>query len=403
VQLTGGNGCKITFIPSGSNSGNASGVCTTDVQGYINPKYVVVGVTYAPPGPNSFVSYTNSKGVATTNTISNSFSSSSTFSVSIGASYGIGAWKGGTQVGSSNTASQSKKDSKSVTLSWAVADAVTTFGTPASIVNGAYTSPVDSDYDIVYVWLNPVEILTLSTSGNVTWNGYGYDANDQNGLDIIGIPVGYLNGDFGPMPQEYLNYTNRTWAAGQVFAAGQSAALNATDFAQIAKFDPFSNSSYGLNQIGYIPPVPNTADGRYSLTTCNSGNSVPFNQSSPSQTPGTYTCTLNYSSLSTTSQALSTSNSNTFSIDQSFSGGLFFAKLTIDLKYSNTVTTTTEADSSISQSQASAALASISGLSCNNSVPYLGPCVPSYNGPIEFDIYSDNLWGTFMFAPVHYF
>ena len=34
------------------------------VQGYINPKYVVVGVTYAPPGHSSYVTYTNSKGIA---------------------------------------------------------------------------------------------------------------------------------------------------------------------------------------------------------------------------------------------------------------------------------------------------------------------------------------------------
>ncbi len=372
------------------------------VQGYIDPKYIVVGVTYAPPGLNSSVTYTDSKSVATTNSISNSFSTSTTYTVSLGNSIGIGGWKVGTLVSNSNTASQSTKNTTSVTLSWSVANTVQTFGTPTSIVSGAYISPVDNDYDIIYVWLNPVEVLTVAGS-SVTWNGYGYDANDQNGLDIVGIPLGYLNGDLGPMPQEYLNSTNRTWATGQIFATGQSAALTAADFAEIATFDPFSNSSYGTDEIGFNPPATNTPDGRFTLTTCNSGNSVPFDQAAPSQTPGIYTCTLNYSNLSTTSLAVTTSSSNTFSIDRSYSGSVFGNNLTLDFKYANTVTSTTEVDNSIATTQASSATASITGLACNNSVADIGPCVPPYDGPTEFDIYSDNLWGTFMFAPVHYY
>ncbi|MGD0832620.1 MAG: hypothetical protein ABR907_16935, partial [Terracidiphilus sp.] len=171
----------------------------------------------------------------------------------------------------------------------------------------------------------------------------------------------------------------------------------------IATFDPFANSSYGPNEIGYNPPVPNTADGRFTLTTCNSGNSVPFDQAAPSQLPSTYTCTLNYSSLSTTSQAVTTGSSNTFSLDRSYSGSVWGNQLTLDFKYAYTVATTTEVDSSIAITQASSAVASITGLPCDNTVPNVGPCVPPYNGPTEFDIYSDNLWGTFMFAPVHYF
>jgi hypothetical protein len=38
------------------------------ITGFVNPKYVVVGVTYAPPGPSSNVTYTNSKLVGTTTT-----------------------------------------------------------------------------------------------------------------------------------------------------------------------------------------------------------------------------------------------------------------------------------------------------------------------------------------------
>jgi len=30
------------------------------LSGYLNPKYVILGVTYAPPGPQSFVQYADS-------------------------------------------------------------------------------------------------------------------------------------------------------------------------------------------------------------------------------------------------------------------------------------------------------------------------------------------------------
>jgi hypothetical protein len=319
------------------------------------------------------------------------------------ATAGIPGYKSSTTAGYSNTGSQSTKDSKSVTLNWAISDSFQTFGTPNDF------SPVDSDYDVVYVWLNPVEVFTV-LGNNVTWNGYGYDANDQNGLDIVGIPLGYLNGHW-TMPADLLASTNRTWASTQMFAAGQSAALNSTDFANIAAADPFSSNVYGPNDIGFVPPSPSTPDNRFTLTTCNSGNSVSYDQPAPSQTPGPYTCTLQYSNLTTNAQAQIVGSSTTFSLDRSFTiGGYdagFGGDLTLDLKYAYTTTSQTEVDSSISTTQSSSSVASITGPACGNAVLGVGPCVPEYdaagNEPIQFNIYQDNLYGTFMFAPVHYF
>lgn len=373
------------------------------VTGYINPKYIVLGVTYAPPGPASFVNYTNSVGLATTNSLKNTFKTGHTYTVTISSTVGIEGWKVGTKVSTSNTASQSTVDSQSVTLSWSTGNSVQTYGTPTTVVNGSFTSPVDNDYDIIYVWLNPVEVITLSGAG-VTWNGYGYDATDQNGLDIVGIPLGYLNGHFGAMPPDILASTNRTWAAGQIYNAGQSAALNSTDFAKIAGYDPFSSSSYGTTEIGYAPPNPTTADNRFTLTTCNNGNSVSFLQAAPSATPGAYTCTLNYSNLTTNAKSKTTETTNTFSIDRSYSGSIFQSDLSIDLAYQYTTDTITEVDSSIATTTSTSAQASITGLPCGNTKPGVGPCVPVWNGPpTQFNIYEDNLYGTFMFAPVHYF
>ena len=389
--------CKITFTPR-PGTGSAAFSCT-GVQGYIDPKFIVVGVTYAPPGHSSNVAYSNSLSIGTTNSIINSFSSGTTYSVSIENKVGISGWTVGTKIGNSNTASQSTKDTKSVTLSWGVGDSFKTYGPPDDF------SPIDNDYDVIYVWLNPVEVLSLS-GNSVIWNGYGYDATDQNGLDIIGIPLGYLNGHW-PRPAGLLALTNRTWASGQMFAPGQSAELNNADFAQIASFDPFSNSDYGPNEIGFIPPNPSTSDNRFTMTTCNSGNSVPYLQAPPSQTPGTYTCTLNYSTLTTTAKALTTSSTNTFSIDRSYSGSIFSNNLTVDFQYAYTVNTQTEVDSSVAITQSSSSVASITGPACGNTVLGVGPCIPVYdafgNEPEQFEIYQDNFYGTFMFAPVHYY
>jgi hypothetical protein len=280
-------------------------------------------------------------------------------------------------------------------------------------VKGAYTSPVDNDYDIVYVWLNPVLVMSM-TGNDVNWEGYGYDANDQNGLDVIAIGLGYLNGDFGPMPQQLQTSLNRAWATGQITPTGSTVppALTNSDFTTIAAYDPFSNSSYGPDQIGSSPPSPNTPDGRFTMTECALPNepgqtSEPFDQALPSQAPGTVNCTFTYSQLSTTAAAYTTSTSTTYSLDKSYSGTAFASTWSKDVKSQTTVTATTEIDSSISASQATSSALDITGLPCNNTVADEGPCVPAYPGPptfpIQYYIYQDNAYGTFMFAPVDYY
>jgi hypothetical protein len=378
-------------------------VTPAPIQGYIDPKYIVLGVTYAPPGPSSFVTNTDSQAVATTVSLANSFTNSTTYSVSLGFTVGstsgtVPGVKGGVTITNSDTATQTTKDTRTVTLNWSTANTIKTFGTANAF------SPVDNDYDMVYVWLNPVELFTVSDN-NVTWNGFGYDANDQNGMDIVAIPLGYLNGDFGSMPPDILASTNRSWANNVL--VGPNPALTNADFAQIASYDPFSVSAYGPIGIGYVPPVPNTADGRFTLTTCNSNNSVQYTQADPSETPETYTCTVSYSNLTSTAQDITTSSSTTYSLDESFTVGDKFFTITQDFKFSSTQTTTTETNHSISSTQSTSSLASITGVPCGNKVAYVGPCVPVYdasgNQPTEFNIYQDNMYGTFMFAPVHYY
>jgi hypothetical protein len=259
------------------------------------------------------------------------------------------------------------------------------------------------------VWLNAAVLFDV-TSTSVTWLGYGYDTTDQPNPDIVPIELGYLNGDFGPIPPDIQTSINRSWAASQTFRPGDGPALTAADLAQIAAADPFSVSTYGTSYIGSSPPSPQTADSRFTLSACSSnGSSDPsFNyiQAAPSQGAAVDTCTLTYSNLSTTSQDITNSYSQTFSVDESISA-TFYAAISNDLKTAYTLTWTTEAQSSITNTTSSTAMLSVQGPPCNNTSAGVGPCVPVYDSaggqPVQFEVYQDNLYGTFMFAPINFY
>ena len=113
----------------------------------------------------------------------------------------------------------------------------------------------------------------------------------------------------------------------------------------------------------------------------------------------------NRPSRNTSTQAQESTNtySQTFTVDQSMIGG-WLGTFTADLKVSNMLTWTTDAQSSVTTSTASL---SVRGPSCNNAVTGVGPCIPVYdsagNQPTQFEVYQDNLYGTFMFAPITYY
>ncbi len=403
-----GAGCDITInSQEGGTYYTQTLTCPAPpVTGYVDPKYIVVGITYAPPGPspNTWVKYTNSTYVGVTESLKNSFTHGSTQTVSLTSDTNIpGVFEGKITASQSTSNSQTTTSSSSVTTSVQVQSGEQTFGT------GNYFAPVNNDYDIIWIWLNPVVIFSIGSSGPPVWNGYGFDMNDQSDLDVVGIPLGYLNGDFGPMPEQYLASTNRSWAANQIWPSGQGPALTTADFAQVASTDPFSQSSYGASNIGYAPP-PSTPDNRFTLSQCNGQDggltSINYDQGSPNVSAGIYPCNLIYTNLTTQAQSISNTYSQTFSVDTSFSGSAFFTKFTLSLNNSNTLSWTTEAQASITNSTTSTASLSVQGPNCNNTPPSL-TCNPEYdaggNEPIQFNVYQDNMYGTFMFAPIHYY
>jgi hypothetical protein len=385
----GRGGCQWNMVAPGELY-NSPGI-----MGFINPKYVIVGVTYAPPGPSSNVTYSNSTFVGNTTTTTGSFTNDNNLTISV--SKDIGAWSiiGGAAVklsaSSSTDYTQGSNTSSTVTISKQTAVSDKTNGT------GNVFSPVNHDYDTIWLWLNPLMVYTVfpNSPNSLQWNGYGYDNNDVNGVDIFGVQVGWLNGDFGPNPS-IQTVLARGWVTknepGMIWPAGEGPGLTSADIANILKADPLTSSSYTLPS-----PLPSTsADGRFTQIPY-PPNPVNYVQAGLGNGGGT---TAMYNAVYTNTSVVGSGASYTFKqafgTEQNFSGGTWLVKFTLDLKESDTLTWTHAWQNTLTTTTTLTDALSVTGPGCPQTSP---PCVPAYAGPGEFIVYQDNLYGTFMFYP----
>lgn len=373
--------------------------------GFINPKYVVVGVTYAPPGSSSSVSYSNTTMVGSTTNISTSFTNETGFSVSVDKTFKLGAGKivgGSLDLTTSQSQSYTQGSNTSVTntVSKTATVAYTTPGTPTF-------SPVNSDYDYIWLWLNPELIMTYvpafgATPASLSLTGYAFDPSDPvsgqpqpgvpyvGGPDILQVQVGCLTGHFS-CPST-LVLTNgvvtsgtlaRGWAANEyVWPTGDGPALTAQDLAYILTFDPFvPSNNYTL--LGGLPST--TSDGRFTKD--------PF-PPNPIQYPvGGANESYSMQQMSSQSVAQGTKNTvqQTFGVSAQFGGGFFglFSDAT-KITRSQTLTWDYSRLDTLNTSQ-----------TLTNQLSVTGPPVPppTYTGPTQFILYQDNIFGTFAFVP----
>lgn len=186
-----GSGYSMTIVPQ-AGTVNA----TISMSGYINPKYVVVGVIYAPPGSKSFVTYTNSKTISSTSAVTDTFISSFTQTVKVTQPGGLFGFLGGSQTTTnSTTLTQQSQNSNSVTASETTTSGLQLFGPGPSNNCGSNAGDfigVDHDCDQIRVWINPAMLFTLTNNGEdspvVQWNGYGFSALDTTApVDIVDI------------------------------------------------------------------------------------------------------------------------------------------------------------------------------------------------------------------------
>jgi hypothetical protein len=371
----------ISFFPEG-NTGVAS-LTPASYPGFINPKYVVVGVSYAPPGPSSYAQYTNVTTIGNTSTVSNTFSSDVGFSISVTNQAGIPSAVANSSGGVTLTYSSSydftvtENTSTTVTVSKTTSVAYKTPGVPTAF------SPVDHDYDYIWLWLNPEVLFTVTpATSKIQWNGYAYDPADPSGTggpDIYAVQVGCLNGHFScPSATTILA---RTWATDVTWPAGQGPGLTSTDMTTILASDPPASSSY--TDLNSLPST--TADGRYTQGTYPPN---PINYS----VGGLNTM---YSLAQTDTQSVASGAS--YQVKESF--GLSEKLSASFLGIWGTSTTYTETDTLIWNYSWLNTLTTTTTVTDALSVTGPPDPPPPYTGPGEFIYYQDNLYGTFLFFP----
>jgi|SRR5450631_2389019 hypothetical protein len=384
VWLTSGT-VDIHFIPRSPTGGS---VDQFGYPGYVNPKYILLGVTYAPPGPSSFVNYLNSTLVADETDLNSSFSSG--YSVSISVQAGISGWLKGSVTGTSSTSyTQQSNTSSSVTVSkqTSVSDQTPGPGNPYSGVN--------HDYDVIWLWLNPVSLMTVyenttSSVQSLQLNGYGYSTADQPNMDVYPIYIGWLNGDIA-IPSNVQQVLNRTWAASQIWPSGQGPGLTSADFQVIEAADPYWQCTPKPTS------CPATVDGTR-FTGPITGKNFVYQQAPVGGNPTTQTYADTYTNATTQGQGAMYTFAQTFGMEETFGGTVFNVGLTTTLKQSSTLTWISQWNNKITNTNTSTAGLSITGPPC----VVLGTvCNPVYSGSTEYDVYEDNLYGTFLFYPTN--
>lgn len=388
---------------------------TISVPGYINPKYVIVGVIYAPPGSKSFVDYSNTNFVSNTASITNTFINSTTKTVKITTpGSGLSGFFGGTQIQTqSTTLTQTSQTSSSVTSSYTSTQGLKLFG-PGPNNNcgpqaGDYIG-VDHDCDLIKVWVNPVMLFTLTNDDSgtiVQWNGYGFSTLDTTApIHIVDILVGCLNGDIATSDSRCapsLGEFQRTWAAGENWPSGQGPGLTQNDLNNILAADPWGQCKPSSLIGSSTCPTYSVNSGIFTLLppqfTLSNLQNIPYTEGAPQTTWSVSTTNSN-----TQGQQSQTSFSQTYGVENAFSGTNFLEGFGANVSISQTLTWVYAVNNQTTNSITFAGQASIIGPACNGN-----PCTPPYppnpalyGTGTEFDIFWDHFFGTFVFVPSSY-
>ena len=272
---------------------------------------------------------------------------------------------------------------------------------------------VDHDYDLIWVWLNPVALFTLTNNGGVQWNGYGYSTLDQPAMDVIGVYVGCLNGAFSQSycNSQYQTPFARSWASVEEWPSGQGPALtgngaacvpgSGSDVCNILDADPYGQC-IGSSPVG-ASACPGPDATRFTLTL---NQNVNYTQPPPGGLPFTTQYQEAYTTANSTQTSYTHTHSQTFGREQSFSGKPFGIGFDMSIAVTRTMEWTHESSNLFETSNTSTATASITGPPCNVVGNACSPSYPpdplDYGSAISFDLYQDNIFGGFLFVPVTY-
>jgi hypothetical protein len=356
--------------------GSATEESVTLARGYISPKYKVVGIAYTVPGEQSYVQYTDTTMMGSGSSTSSSFSTDVSTSTSIcGSTGGDVCGKSSSGVAITGTYTNSFTMESDSSSSWAT-NQTTSFVNKLVPLTGP---ALDHGNDIVYVWVNPNVWYTVTPANGsgpapLQWDGYTFDLlDDSNNMEVIPLRLSELLNP-STIDAYTLGRLKRSWA--QPNTDGSGPGITNQDLLTIAGTDPFSNSSYAV-VIGSDGKT--TTDLRFTQTTNGELWYLPGQ---------TNVYNWSYTSTDTEGQGGKTTYSHGFSLEEKFQSDWIIGGLSYDLKQSTTFTWVDQWTSTRTQMTGQTAAVSITGPT------------GSYTGPDEFNVYQDNVYGTFMVNPV---
>lgn len=314
--------------------------------GNVYPKFRVLSVIYAPPGPSSFVDYGTSTMLGSSNSWEKTFSTGTQIStdLSIGKVF---------KVGISQTWTQEFDNSGSISVDKSTSFDISVPG-PLNPNVG-----INHDYDIIEVWLNPQADFTVTTPNSALWK-YNFDARDPaNEMDVVQLYVTWLKHP-STIPPGIASRLARTWA-------GSGQGLTTADYSTILARDPLANG-------GTINST------RFDLQI---GQTLSYTPPPAGGQPTTTTYSVGYQTTTVNGQSATDSYSVAFTKSSGFGFGNWFS--------ANSTSTTSLAWQNKWGHEASTA----SGNKATVSIT--GPPA-GYTGSTSVQVYKDNVYGTFMFA-----
>jgi hypothetical protein len=226
---------------------------------------------------------------------------------------------------------------------------------------------------VVWVWLNP-EVQIAAGHNAIGWLGYSYnpldDAND--GMEVVALYVSELKNpaSIATLDPALAARLKRTWDTSGV------GGFTATDYATILAADPLVSSTYN--------PATDTTHRFDELTSL---GPILYEPPPPGGSPITQAYTLNTVTTTTQGQGATHTYATEYTLDLKSSAS-FIGAVSIDLKSSNTYTTMDKWSSTLNKVVGKTATLSVTG-------PAAG-----ITGPTEYQVWRDNVYGSFMFYPV---
>jgi hypothetical protein len=215
-------------------------------------------------------------------------------------------------------------------------------------VVGPSRDGIDHDYDLFYLWLNPLLNVTIAPLNNIKWNL----STDGSTMDVVYLYAAWLKNP-QLMPPDI---RRRLTAAG----------LDNADFAQILKSNPFTSDLAALDPDRFLPTL----------------QSFPYE---PPKTAADSVPSMSYSQQNSVTRAASHSSQVQYDVSVSISGAIK-APIQASIKATTTLSWTNTSTSGTSEAVTQSAAVTVGG-------PSFG-----YNGPTSVLVYWDTVYSSFMFA-----